>query len=236
MGLRVWIPAVCLLAVLLAGCERTAGTEVGNPNEVVVTAAFSVQQPWDEAYMRNFTLSVLCVRYTTQSNRTGELWATPDGRIVDLLEGGASTLPAQKAEGGWTFAELSLAAPGEGPAWSDTLSFEDFTGSRYIKAGYGKDSLPDFLIELPNDLQYKFTFDSQRLDGWLRNDSLHMTIAFDCGKWLKGVDFSAAARSKDGTGREFVMLSPRDNVELHTELLRKLPEGFDADGYMEVEP
>ncbi len=218
-----------VLALWLWGCERTAGTEVGNPEKITVTAAFSVDQPWENPYVRNFSLQVMCVRYTTRSNREGELWLVPGGLKVNWLDGEGSNLPSETAEGGWTSAELLLASAVTEDTWDEGRVFEDFAGPRYIKAGFAKYSLPNLLVELPSDMRYKLRFGGEVLKSWIKDDSLRMEVVFDCGKWLSGLDFSQATLRKDAAGKEFIMLSAAENAGLHAALMERFPSAFNAD-------
>ncbi len=221
---------VALVAAVFPGCERTAGTEVGNPTQVVVTASFRVDQPSQGLYMKNFALRVLCVQYTTHANESGELWAVPGGSMVDLMDsGGASVLPPALAKGGWRSAELSIAASDDSSRWTDSMEFESFAGTHYVKAGTGDEGNIKLLVEIPKDMSYKLHFYSERMQNWTTNDSLQMAIHFDCEKWFKDMDFSRATVRVDATGQSFHMISKDENSEMHAELMQRFPYSFNAD-------
>ncbi len=226
----VWM----LFAGLLSGClfERLAGTEVGNP-EVTVSARFGFIGADSLALISSMDMMVMKMEYRMPDSSRDSIWNYPAGMEVDLASPvTALNLPSVKvASAGWTSAELMLVASYGDSTLPDSIAYKDYSNPRFIKLikKMNGDSIR-FLFELPEGMHMKLQFDSSRLQRWQTGNKVSVEILFDCAKWTSAISAQAYQIRLDGAGKPYVLVSPSENVGLHTLLKSLFPQCFLADG------
>lgn len=232
--MRGYCLAWMLFAGLLSGCisERLSGTEVGNP-EVTVSARFGFIGEDSLALISSMEMMVMKMEYRMPDNSLGSIWNYPAGMEVDLASPAtASNLPSVKvARAGWASAELMLSASHADSTLPDSISYTDYSNPRFIKLikKMNGDSIR-FLFELPEGMHMKLRFDSSRLLRWQTGNRVSIEIIFDCARWTSAISAQSYQIRLDGEGKPYVLVSPGENVELHTLLKSLFPECFLADG------
>lgn len=223
-----------LISGLLSGClpERHSGTEVGNP-DIMVSARFGFIGDDSLAVISSMEMMVMKMEYRLSDDSLGSFWNYPSGMAVDLASPAtAANLPAMRMdEADWASAELMLAARQGDSSLPDSIPYAAYSNPRFIKLvkRMGGDSAR-FLFELPDGMQLKLRFDSERMTGWKTENRLSIEVIFDCARWTSAISAQPYRDRMDGEGKPYVLVSPGENADLHAVLEALLPECFLADG------
>lgn len=214
----------------LAGCNRVAGTEVGNP-EIAVAARFALVDTFPGADVPEMNLKVMGMAYGMAGD-TGACWNEPGGHMVDFASPGpASDLPMEKAKDmEWTDAELTLQAPAAAAILPDTAAFMDWENPRYAKLKLidGADTL-HALFDMPQGMKLKLMYGKGRVSDWRQGDTMRVDVRFDVGRWMAGLAHEGWTLRKDGKGVPYALFAEGENPAAWSLLKAGLPGAFMAD-------
>ena len=230
IGLLLAALLAALLSALAAGCDRLAGTEVGNP-ELTVTARFALRDSDATASVPEMKLKLMGMGWKHGSD-SDSCWTNPEGKMVDFTRDDASQLAAVKVPGGtWSNAYMWFQA-GIGDSIAPAIaSYGSWSNPRYAKiiTVMGGDTLR-FLFEMPKDLRLKLLFGKSTIDSWHKGDSMTVDVYLDVGKWSAGLGSDPAFRLRtDGEHLRYVLLSPVENAAAYQTMRILLPHAFMAD-------
>ncbi|MDQ3003057.1 MAG: hypothetical protein M3Y08_17565 [Fibrobacterota bacterium] len=226
------IACLFLLAVIV-GCipDRLSGTEVGNP-EITVSARFGFIEDDTLAFVSSMEMRVMQMDYRIATDSTRRIWEYPAGMEVNLaIPGSAANLPTVKVRNAnWTNAELLLAARDGDSTLPDSSSYSSFSNPRFIKLTkkMNGDSVR-FLFEVPSEMHLMLRFDEDRVARWRVGNNLSVAIIFDCGRWTSAISGNPFQGRVDGEGKPYVLLSRKENSEIHEKLSALFPECFISD-------
>jgi hypothetical protein len=230
-GLFKPIAAGAMLAgMLLGGCERLAGTEVGNP-EITVAARFAIRDTSASSSIQEMDLKVMGMGWQAPEHH-GDIWAEPDGFMIDFASATKAALPSViMQDGDFSGAELLLQAAEGQPTLPDSVGFEEWSDPRYIKLAkvMGQDTVRA-LFQLEAGMRITLGFAPATIRKWREDGKLMVSVLFDADKWLAGMgsnpDF---AYREDGKHARYVRLSPDENTDTYAALKTLLPASFMAD-------
>lgn len=228
--IRKFLAACVGAALALAGCDRVAGTEVGNP-EITIAARFVLVDSSAGVEVPEMNLKVMGMAYGMGAD-SGACWTDPDGHMVDLAAPKAgSPLPMVKAKDAeWTDAELLLESPAAAENLPDTVAFPDWRNYRYAKLLLieGTDTLPA-AFDMPQGMKLTLGYGKDRVAKWREGDTMMVKVMFDVAKWTAGLGPKGHTLRKDGKGARYALFSGNENSEAWDELVARLPKSFMAD-------
>lgn len=238
---RGWAFVLGALLAVLPGCsgERHAGTEVGNPEMVRVSAIFASFDTTGEILLED--MHMLAMGMTYQLARPGQpldtdtCWVDPAGTLVNTSGFDfEDVLPDTVVpDGEWVRAELTLRAP-EGSAPLPVIEdFETWNHPRYAKfhLARGANSLSG-IFEMPQEMEFSLIYGRETIETvWRWEDgTMWPLFRFDAGTWLKGLDAGRSyATRRDGKRVPYVVFSPTENAAAWAALRDSLPGAFEAD-------
>ena len=222
------VGALALAAI--SGCNRVAGTEVGNP-EITVAARFAVYNELPGLVIPWMNLKVMWMGYSMAGD-SGACWNDPYGNMVDFGADAAMPIaPAKVHDGNWSKAELMLQAPVTDTLPAIIADYALWANPRYTKLVRvdGTDTLR-VLFDMPQDMRLKLMFGKDRVAKWRSGDTIMVKVMFDASKWAAAVDARGSFTSRqDGKHARYVLFSADENAAAWTALKQRLPSAFAAD-------
>ena len=226
--------ALALAAGLaLAGCERLAGTEVGNP-ELTVSARFALLDTSATSDVAAMNMKVMGMGWSMADKPadSGVCWNAPQGKMVDFAADKQAPLdPVKVPAGAWSKAEMILYSPPYPAAAPDTGDYAAWDNPRYARFTRveGGDTLRA-LFDLTQALHVKLMFNQARLERWHVGDSMLVKILFDVGRWSQGVKPAGGwTERRDGKHARYVLFSAEENTAGWEALKARLPDAFSSD-------
>ena len=231
-GSQPWKTGLLALSALLWAClGRQAGTEVGNP-EMVVVARFGIVQTWAMPSMINLPVRLQGVRYTAADGSEGMLWYRDSGWVVDMARpADSAAFPRQRLkEGDWLSADVILIpSPGDS-LLPDTLSWGTFHDTHYVKWIQLLDGNPTgFLFALPPSMRLWVRFGKAGLAGWRSPGMMEVTVMFDCDRWLTWTPPADLYIRHAKDGMPYAILEPDENTAAYERFKSEFPRSFRAD-------
>jgi hypothetical protein len=226
-----YIAGGILAALAIAGCNRVAGTEVGNP-EIAVSARFVLVDTSANVEVPEMSLKVMGMAYGMAGD-SGACWTEPDGHMVDFASPATqSALPMAKAKDAeWTDAEVLLQSPAAAAILPDTAAFLTWYNPRYAKLLLieGPDTLRA-LFDMPQGMHLTLGYGKDKVSKWRAGDTMHVKVMFDVGKWAAGIGPKGGwTLRQDGKHVRYALFSEGENAAAWTALKARLPESFLAD-------
>ncbi len=226
------LPLLLLAALLCgAGCDRLAGTEVGNP-EITVSARFALRDSDATVSIPQMNLKVMGMYWTQVADSSGSCWTQPDGHLVDFAADAQVPLPIVTVRNGdWSQAEMLLQSPAGDSTMPDSSDFATWSNPRYTKIVkvMGSDTLR-FLFEMSKSMHLKLMFEKPTIAAWRKDRKVTVQVIFDVGKWTAGLGSDPSFKFRaDGKHARYVLLSPAENTAAYEALKAMLPKAFMAD-------
>jgi hypothetical protein len=219
--------------VFLGACldERTAGTEVGNP-EITVVARIEMVNSNDTMRMDDFNLKMVSADFITLSGDSGKLWNTDTGTMFDMADNGViSSLPSMKISSEpWKRCELNLALPTGDSAVTDSSDTSLASGHNWARWHVnGKDRNKYYLFYLPNNYRLRLVFGPWSMRPWHSGDTVFVTMTFNTSDFTDALPTGEWIKHLENDTGDYYVLSPHENEPAHAALLAAFPKCFSAD-------
>jgi hypothetical protein len=242
-------PGILLTAAVFAGCF----TEVGNADDDrVLQAQFRVDysQPAVQpkraavgaaavqtASIQRFYLGVREAEFQlfdSANNAHAEyhLWKEDTAILPVDFTGNdpAATLPDQKVSGIDPLSfKLECVLPAPAAVNEETLDFGTFADPGFIKGVVwdGRDSTA-FLFALPTARELSLVYPKSVIETWYTTTRYRCEFIFYANKWIAAADLSAAAETRDATGRNVILLDATHNTAAFAALTAAFAKSFNA--------
>ncbi|MEO6098373.1 MAG: hypothetical protein ABIW76_22955 [Fibrobacteria bacterium] len=239
VGFTLRIAMAATLALAQIGCDdRTAGTEVGNPDIAMnVTARIIVIGDPGRVEISSLVFKMFGMGYGAAGKSaadSGTCWKRPDGILMDMARFDCLPLADTLVEARswpWTWAHLVLRTP-EGPtSLPDSSDFNTWTNPRYVKFHMinGSDTLPA-LFEMPAGTELQLAFTQASLQFWPWQSEIWVPFVFDASLWTANLNLAGPWKTHtDGKHARYVLLSPSENAIAWAHLKAGLATAFVAD-------
>ncbi len=207
----LWILCACLG---MQSClfERTAGTEVGNP-EIVVASVVTMpaQSGWE---MQSFNVKMMGVHYTTLSGDTGMLFRDQAGHMIDAARDSNGGMVQKMATPTIRTVRMDLAFPKAGKMLPDSMPWSQFHEPGWAVFGYYNQQGVEkkLIFAMPDSLSLTIDFSAETLRSNRAGDTLHVKVWFDCKAWMASLDTSIVYQIRQGMDGAYSLLSPSENA------------------------